>query len=185
MSREISGIGATLADGTEIRLDSMGACDKQCFADAFDGLSDRTRYSRYHAPIKRLPDSYLESLVQADNRNSVVVVAHIADGDSQEGAGMARYVCLKDEPNVAEFSLTIADNFQGRGLGGILLNHLVQHARSNDVFTLRGYVISDNKPMLKLLEKYSCSIERESDGTYCYEIDTTAALADRSEPDAV
>ena len=165
---------AALKDGTKIRLGSIGVCDKQCIMSAFENLSGRSRYTRYHAPIGKLPDSYLESLLQADNLNSVVIVAYVADNDPLRGAGLARYVRLADEPGVAECSITIADDFQGKGLGALLLDYLVRHARLNKLSTLRGYVLSGNRPMIKLFERYDHSVQAEGDGTLRYDIDTTS-----------
>ncbi len=162
----------TLKDGTEIRLDSVGVCDKQCLMSGFEGLSGRSRYTRYHASIGKLPDSYLESLLQADNRDNVVVVALVADSDPLKGVGLARYVRLEDEPNIAECSITITDDSQGKGLGALLLNYLLEHARFNNISTLRGYVLPGNKPMIRLFEKYNYSVQREGDGTLRYEVDT-------------
>lgn len=163
----------TLKDGTQVSLRSVDACDRQCILDGFDQLSDRSRYSRYHTSMKRLPENYLSCLTSADNLNNVVVVAHLTRKKPDKGVGLARYVRLAEEDGVAEFSLTVIDEYQNRGLGAFLLEYLVEHARQNHISVLRGYVLSDNKPMIRLLKRYNSKGRSSGDGTLCYEIDTT------------
>jgi GNAT superfamily N-acetyltransferase len=167
-------INTTLNDGTVVSLHSIDSCDRQCIVDAFENLSCRTRQSRYHIPIKKLPNSYLKSLLRADNKKNVVVVAHYNDGEQEYPAGLARYVCLEGEPGAAEFSITITDDYQGKGLGTQMLKYLVAHAQTNQISILRGYVLSSNKPMIKILDRYNCSIQNDDDGTLFYEIDVSS-----------
>ena len=54
----------------------------------------------------------------------------------------------------AELALTVADGYQGVGLGHLLLEALVQRAREDGLKRLRAIVLLDNKPMLRLLQHY-------------------------------
>ncbi len=163
-----------LKDGSLIFLRSVEACDKQCILDGFEQLSDRSRYYRYHTPMKRLPENYLDCLTSADNLNNVVVVAHLAQAEPDKGVGLGRYVRLAEEDGVAEFSLTVIDEYQNRGLGAFLMEYLVGHASTNNISVLRGYVLPDNEPMIRLFKRYSATGRSPGDGILCYEFDPTA-----------
>lgn len=57
------------------------------------------------------------------------------------------------EPGQAEVAFTVVDKYQGRGLGAALLRHLAMIARQAGLRELVAYVLSDNRAMLKVLEK--------------------------------
>jgi ribosomal protein S18 acetylase RimI-like enzyme len=78
--------------------------------------------------------------------------------------GIARYIIMDDEPEVAEFAVTVVDDYQGRGIGRLLLSRLADHARKAGLKTLRGYVRRDNAPMLALLDKIGARI-RDGDSS--------------------
>ena len=60
------------------------------------------------------------------------------DAQTGEGVGVARYVRLDEDPEEAEFAIAIADDWQGRGLGRVLLGELVDAARADGLRRLRS-----------------------------------------------
>jgi len=165
-----------LKDGTGVLLLPVSPCDRQCILDGFEQLSDRSRYSRYHTPMRTLPDDYLDCLTGADNYNNVVVAAQLDQEGVQVGIALARYVRLQDEPGVAEFSVTVVDAYQNLGLGTLLLEYLMQHARENQISLLRGYVLPGNEAMFRMLKRYAASKHHDSDGSLCFELDPSEAI---------
>jgi len=164
-----------LKNGAGVLLLPVSPCDRQCILDGFEQLSDRSRYSRYHTPMRSLPDGYVDCLTGADNYNSVVVAAQLDQEGEQVGIGLARYVRLQDEPDVAEFSVTVVDAYQNQGLGTLLLEYLMQHARENQLSLLRGYVLPGNEVMISVLKRYAVTKHYESDGTLCFELNPAEA----------
>ena len=51
--------------------------------------------------------------------------------------GVARFIRLADEPEVAEVAVTVIDAWQRRGLGTLLLEHLTDQARSQGITPLQ------------------------------------------------
>jgi acetyltransferase len=64
---------------------------------------------------------------------------------------VVRYVELGDEPGVAEIAATVADEWQGRGLGSALLWQLTETARSAGYSALRASVLATNKRSIAML----------------------------------
>ncbi len=161
-------ITTTLADGTPVLLRPVDACDEHCLAAGFEDLSPRSRHFRFAAPLKRLSPAQLRYLGEVDNVNHAVIGARaVADG---RGIGLGRYIRLAEEPEVAEMALTVIDDFQGRGLGRILLERLAERARANGIALLRGYVLRDNEPMIRLLEHVGARARPGGEGSLCFEI---------------
>ena len=63
----------------------------------------------------------------------------------------ARYVVV--QPGRAEVAFAVIDQHQGQGIGAALMRHLVEIARAAGLRELIAEVLSDNAPMLKVLER--------------------------------
>ena len=53
----------------------------------------------------------------------------------------------------ADFALLVADAWQGRGLGKLLVNELVRVAKAEDIASVHGVVLADNRRMLEICGK--------------------------------
>src|SRR5207248_3667603 len=82
----------------------------------------------------------------------------------EEGIGVARFVRLVGEPSVAEAAVTVLDEYQGRGLGTLLLGLLAVAARAAGVKAFRAYVREENEPMRELLLSLGASADFDSPG---------------------
>jgi GNAT superfamily N-acetyltransferase len=165
----------TLADGTELTLRPIVASDKDEMRRAFLAASPRTRYFRFLGLAREPNDAMLRYLCEVDQRDHVAIVATMASHDlkSEEGVGVARFVRLAGEPEIAEAALTVRDDMQRRGIGKILMQALAASARAHGIRTIRAEVLADNAAMRAILEHAGARhVESdESGGTVAYDID--------------
>ncbi len=140
----------TLRDGARVTLRPIALEDKPVLAASFDRLSDESRFRRFLTPKDRLSAAELDYLVDVDHKDHEAVVA--IDPSSGEGLGVARYVRSTDDPELAEVAVTVADDWQGRGLGRALLERLTYRARREGVRRFSALVLSENRASLGLLE---------------------------------
>src|SRR4051794_22385700 len=101
--------------------------------------------------MARLTDDMLDYLTDIDHHDHEALVA--LDPATGEGAGVARFVRLADRPEVAEAAVTVADAWQGRGLGTLLLELLAGRARQEGITRLTALMLAENDDMLELLER--------------------------------
>lgn len=94
---------------------------------------------------------------------------------------MARYVRMKDRPEVAEAAVAVADDFQNRGLGAILLEGLATFALENGSKRFDSYVLADNRPALKLLKSLGAEAEPVDGGVVRVEVDLPAMIEELKE----
>ncbi|MBI5379146.1 MAG: GNAT family N-acetyltransferase [Nitrospirae bacterium] len=165
-----SQIEMKLKDGTPVGLSLVDRSSKECLKKGFERLSERSRYLRFFTPMKSLSEAQLAFLADIDQVNHAAIGAYEVKDEGNEGIGIARYFRSAGEPDVAEFAVTVVDEYQNRGVGAILMEFLVQHARENGIRVLRGYVLPENLPMIGLLERYGASGQREEDGTLCFDL---------------
>jgi GNAT superfamily N-acetyltransferase len=137
-----------LRDGSTAVIRPVEPEDAGLLVDGFEALSDRSRYARFLTAVPRLPRHWVEDLVDLDHRDREALGA--LDPQTGAGVGVARYVRLDDDPEEAEFAIAIVDDWQGRGLGRILLGELVEAARANGLQRLSGDVLAENDRMLEL-----------------------------------
>jgi GNAT superfamily N-acetyltransferase len=136
----------TLRDGSAVRVRPIAPGDREALAAAFDRLSGESRYRRFLSPMERLGPSMLRYLTEVDHRDHEALIAFDRAGDA---VGVARYV--RTDSGVAEAAVTVADSWQGRGLGTALTGMLAERALEEGVGTFTAVLLADNREIVDLL----------------------------------
>ena len=119
-------------------------------------------------PKKILSAAELRYLTEVDHHDHEAIGAlSPAEG---RGVGIARYIRDADDPRAAEIAVTIADDWQGRGLGAELLARLCDRARQAGICRFTATVSADNVAMTGLLWKMGAKLAGRSRGTMEYEV---------------
>ena len=161
----------TLRDGRVVLVRPGGPGDRALLVEEFERLSPESRYRRFFAPLKALPDRLLDALTSVDyvDHFAWAALARGEDGRFQ-GVGVSRYVRLPD-PAAADAAVTVVDDWQGRGLGRVLLDALVLEALENGITRFEGDVLADNLPMRALLRRTGARLRPEGAGVLRFSID--------------
>jgi len=145
--------------------------DAQMLQTLVRSLSQESRYFRFISSMRELPDRMLArfTLIDYDREMALVAVYPERSGDSAGGVaetekiiGVSRYVTNPDKSS-CEFSLLIADEYTGQGLGARLMLSIIDVARSRGLATIEGLVLSNNTGMLKLMRKLEFQIKPYED----------------------
>jgi RimJ/RimL family protein N-acetyltransferase len=163
----------TLKDGSRVLLRPGLPTDRSLLAREFERLSPESRYRRFFAPMKTMSPSLLDYLTSMDYVDHFAWAALSAEPGPQgepQGLGVSRYVRLAD-PEAAEMAVTVIDDWQGKGLGRILLDALVFEALENGITRLEGDVLVENRPMQELLRRTGATFRPEGPGVLRFSID--------------
>jgi GNAT superfamily N-acetyltransferase len=145
----------SLADGTAVVLRLLRPEDKVLLTEGFEHLSERSRWRRFLSPKVALSTAELRYLTEIDGVNHFALGAVMQPpGKPELGLGVARFVRLPGKGAVAEPAVVVIDQFQGRGLGKILLQRLVEAARERGIESFRAIVLGENMPVQALLRQY-------------------------------
>ena len=136
---------------------------KQGMREAFALLSPQSRWQRFASGSASLTEAQLNYLTDVDGCSRGACCAVIPDPQRIRGIGIARYIRLDDDPQHAEFAVTVIDRYQGQGVGRALMRHLVADARRNGIDTLVGNVLPSNSGMLALCRTLGATISHEEE----------------------
>jgi acetyltransferase len=148
-----------LPGGGEYTVRPIQPDDAQMLQDLMHHLSPESRYFRFVSSIAELPPSMLARFTLIDyDREMALVAIHKertagADGEIAETeriVGVSRYITNPDQSS-CEFSLVVADDFNGKGLGSRLMQSIMDVARDKGLTEMDGLVLANNPGMLKLM----------------------------------
>jgi RimJ/RimL family protein N-acetyltransferase len=143
---------ATLHDGSTVYLRPIRPDDGPALVALFGRLSERSIYHRFFTARRSLPDAWVHQLTHVDYDRRLAIVA---ERDTSRGVvviGVARYDASGAD-GTAELALVVEDAWQGRGLGAILLHAIMEAAAAHGFHTFRVEVLTENRPMLRLLAR--------------------------------
>jgi len=124
--------------------------DRDAFSAWFGRLSDESRRRRFLGPKPRLSDRELTYLTEVDHVSHTALVAVDASGAL---IGEARYATSQPGERTADFAVTVADDWQGRGVGTRLAGRLIEAARANGMTRLTAMTLWDNGAAIALLHR--------------------------------
>src|SRR4029077_10823489 len=144
-------VDGILRDGTSVHIRAIRPGDRAELARGFAELSPEAVHFRFFRVKRRLTDQELEAFTEPDFTTRGALVATRQIGDAERIIATARYAVTDGSPippHRAEVAFTVGDAFQGRGLGTLLLEHLVVIARASGVTEFEADVLGENNRML-------------------------------------
>ena len=147
-----------LRDGSTVTVRPIQLEDEADLARFFTSLSLESRVFRFFAAVANA-DSSVRRMVDVDysSRYGILGIA----GPPRGIVGHAMYITI--EPGKAELALAIADEYQGRGLGTILLGQLAEAASAAGIQVLEAVVRPENHRMLEVLRDSGFPVKSRSE----------------------
>jgi acetyltransferase len=139
-------------DGVNLFIRPIRPEDGPLFSDLFDRLSAASIYLRFCRHVKALSAETLARLTQIDYDREMALVAVENVQGRERMLGAARIINAPHEEG-AEFSVMVADDWQGKGIGALLLMKLIAIGRQRGLETIWGVVLKENTSMLRLGRK--------------------------------
>jgi acetyltransferase len=170
-----------LPNGTNIVIRPIRPEDDAIEREFINGLSRDTGYNRLLSGRKLTPDE-VRQLTRIDYEREMAFIAVAVDGGQACLLGVARYVRDADASG-AEFAIVVADAWQRKGVGTLLLSTLLRHAHAAGVLRLHGITLATNQPVQNLARKLGFVQKHDPQDATVRQIEKT--LADGVSPAAV
>jgi GNAT superfamily N-acetyltransferase len=157
-------VAATLRDGIAIIIRAIHCDDRGPLREQFVHLSPESIRLRFHGLRRSPSESEATQLTNVDFVDHVALVATIGTRPEQLIGG-GRYIVCADGPkrDRAEVAFLVLDEHQGKGIGSLLLQHLVVIGRAQGVREFQADVLADNHRMIQTFERSGFPITRSTD----------------------
>lgn len=139
-----------LADGTKITIRPIHASDSKIEWDFVHNLSDQSKYMRFMSTVHDLSPSMLRYFTDIDLKKHMALIAVVLQNGQEHEIAVGRYFKYPHR-SACEFALVVADEWQGKGIGYLIMAELIANARSRKIKTIEGEIFSLNKKMIKLV----------------------------------
>ncbi|NPV13668.1 GNAT family N-acetyltransferase [candidate division WOR-3 bacterium] len=155
-----------LPNGETILIRPIKPTDEPAMRELFYSFSRDTVFYRYFSYIKAMPHEKLTRFVNIDYEKEMALVAVLRRNGEEQIVGSTRYY-VDPSTGLAEFAIEIQDEFQNKGIGTALFNHLIRIARIKGVKGFVGYVLDSNTRAYRLVTKTGFPLETKwEDGVY-------------------
>ncbi|HUO37917.1 MAG TPA: GNAT family N-acetyltransferase [Mycobacterium sp.] len=168
LAADITPVPVRARDGTELLLRPVLPGDAERIANGPVWFSPDTLYRRFLS-TRTLSPPLLKYLTEVDYVDHFVWV--VTDGIDGPVIADARFVRDHNDPALAEIAFTVADAYQGRGIGTLLADALAVAARLDGVTRFVATVLADNAPARALLERLNVHWEPEGPGVLTATVD--------------
>jgi acetyltransferase len=148
-----------LAGGQRVVIRPVLPQDADLTEAFFHNLSGSARYDRFMTHMRDLPPDLLRRFTQVDYADHVALVAEVFVDGRETVIAEARYVRTEADPDAAEFAVSVAEDWQGRGLARLLLGKLVARASAAGIKRIIGETLASNWRMLALARKAGFAIK--------------------------
>jgi CRP-like cAMP-binding protein len=155
----ITPIPVSAEDGARLLLRPVLPGDAERFKVS-GAFSRQTLYRRYQGGAPT--EARLAYLFEVDYVDHFVWV--VTDGGDGPVVADARFIRDENDSKSAEVALTVADGYQGRGIGTLLLVALAIAARVDGIERFHARALSDNPPARALGDKVNAHWEQEEPG---------------------
>jgi GNAT superfamily N-acetyltransferase len=141
-----------LGDGSEVEIRALRRDDEADMLAAVGKASAQSLQRRFFVMKRHFSDKERAFFLDVDFKNHVAIVALTDEAGSRVIVGGGRYIVF--EPGRAEMAFVVIDTWQGRGIGSILMHHLVRIASDAGLKELTAEVLPENAAMLSVFGKF-------------------------------
>jgi len=164
----VTPIPVILKDGTELMLRPVLPGDSERSNHPSVEFSSETLYRRFMSARAPSP-ALMDYLFQVDYVDHFVWV--LVDGADGPVVADVRFVRDINDASVAEIAFIVADDYQGRGIGSLLMDALTIAAQIGGVRRFTARLLADNLRMRTILDRFGAEWVHDEPGVVTTEFD--------------
>lgn len=149
---------ALLTDGRTIEIRAARPEDRAMVLRLHDEMSSENVRLRFFSAGSRLAAQATDRACALQHPGHRTLVAYL--GSRGQIVGIAEYATGAD-PTSAEVTVTVADAFHHRGVGTLLLEHLIHTARADGLRQFTAVTLADNHAMLRVFADLGLRVTRK------------------------
>ncbi len=163
-----------LKDGTSALIRRARESDRDQVLNLLEEVSESSRFQRFFG-ASQSNKKMVESLIQVgDPREELTLFVITGPPEDRRIIGVGNYSRIDDDPPAAEPAFLVHDDYQGKGIGTLLLERLALIAVRNGIEAFEAYVLPDNRKMKDVFESSGFSVTKQGEkGSYIVRFDVT------------
>lgn len=150
-----------LRDGREIEIRALRPEDRDDMLAAVGRTGTQSLQRRFFVVKRGFSEKEIAFFMNIDFSNHVALVALAREDGRSVIIGGGRYIVT--EPGKAEIAFAVIDDYQGQGVGTLLMRHLAVIARNAGLKELIAEVLPENAAMRKVFGKFGFQARRGPD----------------------
>ena len=144
-----------LRDGTKILVRPVRPEDEPLYGPFFAAVTPEDLRLRFFAPVKEFGHTFIARFTQIDYARAMAFIA--TEKSSGKMLGVVR-VHADANYERGEFAILVRSDMKGRGLGYLLMQLIIEYARSDGLTAMEGQVLSENAAMLAICRELGFEI---------------------------
>lgn len=139
----------TLHDHSHVLIRPITPQDKDAERAFIEGLSEQARRYRFLGQVRCPSEALVGQFTNIDYVHEVAFVAVKSDDARQDIVGVSRYSTDSTGAH-CECAVAVSDEWQHKGLGTLLMRHLIEVARARGIRTMYSIDSAENMQMKDL-----------------------------------
>ncbi|GGP60556.1 protein lysine acetyltransferase [Shewanella algicola] len=149
---------STLKNGLTVMLRPILPEDEPKHLEFDNSLSDEDRYKRYFGMRSRMTHEEMAVLTQIDYAREMAFIATTTTTKGEELTLGAVRASIDPDNTEAEFAMAVRSDYQGIGLGKLLLEKLITYYKNNNTLYLTGFTMFENRNMASLAKSLGFTV---------------------------
>jgi acyl-CoA hydrolase/GNAT superfamily N-acetyltransferase len=138
-------------DGQTVAIRPSKPVDERRIQEHFYNMDTDDIVSRFFHEKHSFVRDDLEDLLEVDYIKNLTIVAVVGEFGFGKVVAVGEYL-LNPANNMAEVAFSVDREYQGKGLGKIVINKLAEAARENGIVGFFAYTSTGNKGMIRLFK---------------------------------
>lgn len=139
-----------LKDGTEILLRSIKPEDEPLWLEMFNNFSESSVWNRFFNIVKDPSHQFRVRFCDINYENEIAIVA--ISKNENKMLGVVRFTFDVDKKS-GELAFIVADPWQDKGLGTMMVEHLITICRTKKIETIYSFILPNNYGAIRFLKK--------------------------------
>jgi acetyltransferase len=148
-----------LPDGTKVIVRPLTPADGALYPEFATSLTAEDIRMRLFMPVAQLTQDMIDRFTHYDPNTAMALIALGEDGRM---LGVARLHDDEDGKS-GEFAVLVRSALKGHGLGWLLMQHIIDYARTKKLPAVRGEVLTENLTMLQMCRDLGFGIADDPD----------------------
>ena len=150
-------------DGEEITIRPSKPVDERRIQEHFYNLDKADIISRFFHEKTSFLRGDVETMYAIDYVNDLTILALVGEFGFGKVVAVGEYL-LDPAANLAEVAFSVSRDYQGKGLGRILIRKLAEAARENGISGMVAYTSPQNRGMIRLFNYLPYKVKTVFDG---------------------